>query len=201
MKVFTAIILLLFLGISVIAQEKNQKTLENEIKKIKNKPAWGIKYDKFDDITGVYLGGYNIAKNTGGIIKGIDGRRYEMFIGFTFSGETLKQSPKEFAITFALFPNTTYPNDERKNMISDLKLLTDKDRFTFNSLGKDSILSKLLTGISEPVTSKFKISRDEYEKISKATSINLKLGSIESKLNQKQIELFSQVLELSNIKK
>jgi hypothetical protein len=198
MKVFTATILLLFLGISVIAQEKNQKTLENEIKKIKNKPAWGIKYDKFDDITGVYLGGYNIAKNTGGIIKGMDGRRYEMFIGFTFSGEILKESPKEFVLTVALSPNRAYPNDEGKNMLSDLKLLVDKDRFTFSSSGKDSILSNLLIGT---VTSKFKISRDEYEKISKASSISLKLGSIESELNQKQIELFSQVLELSNIKK
>jgi hypothetical protein len=201
MKIFTSAIILLLLGISVIAQDKNQETLKNEIKKIKNKPASAIKYDKFDDVTSVYLGGYNITKNTGGIIKGIDGRRNEMFIGFTFSGETLKESPKEFVISFALYTNRTYPNNEKTNMISDLKLLADKERFTFDSLGKDSILSKLLTGISEPITSKFKISRDEYEKISKASSISLKLGSIESEMNQKQIELFSQVLELSNIKK
>jgi hypothetical protein len=198
MRIFTATILLLFLGISAIAQDKNQKTLENEIRKIKNKPAWGIKYDKFDDVTAVYLGGYNITKNTGGIIKGLDGRRYEMFIGFTFSGETLKESPKEFVLSIALSPNRAYPNDEGTNMRSDLKLIADKDRFTFDLSGNDPILSKLLIGV---VTSKFKISRDEYEKISKASSISLKLGSIESELNQKQIELFSQVLELSNIKK
>jgi hypothetical protein len=198
MKIFTPAIILLLLGISVIAQDKNQKTLENEIKKVKNKPAWVIKYDKFDDITSVYLGGYNITKNTGGIIKGIDGRRNEMFIGFTFSGETLKESPKEFVVSFALYTNQTYPNNERTNMISDLKLLVDKERVTFDSLGVDSILSKLLGGTT---TSKFKVSRDKYEKISKASSISIKLGSIESEMNQKQIELFSQVLELSNIKK
>ncbi len=121
-----------------------------------------------------------------------------MFIGFTFSGETLKESPKEFVLSIALSPNRAYPNDEGTNMRSDLKLIADKDRFTFDLSGNDPILSKLLIGV---VTSKFKISRDEYEKISKASSISLKLGSIESELNQKQIELFSQVLELSNIKK
>jgi hypothetical protein len=182
MKVFTATILLLFLGISVIAQDKNQKTLENEIKKIKNKPAWGIKYDKFDDVTGVYVGGYSIIKSIGG--------GYEMFIGFTFSGEALKESPKEFVVTFTLSSNQVYPKD--------LKLIADKDRFTFNSSGNDSTLSNLLLGTA---TSKFKISRDEYEKIAKASSISLKLGSIERELSQKQIELFSQVLELSNVKK
>jgi hypothetical protein len=65
-------------------------------------------------------------------------------------------------------------------------------------LGSDSILSKLLGGTT---TSKFKVSRDQCEKISKASSVSIKLGAIESEMNQKQIELFSQVLELSNIKK
>jgi len=201
MKILIATILLVFLGIAGVAQDKNQKTLENEIKKIKNKPAWVINYDKFDDITSVYLGGYNITKNTGGIIKGIGGRRYEMFVGFTFSGEILKESPKEFIVTFALFPNQAYPNNERENMSSDLKVIANTDRFTFNSSGKDSILSKALSGISQPVTSKFKVTRDEYERISKTNSISLKLGSIERELTQKQTELFSEVLELSNIKK
>jgi hypothetical protein len=193
MKIFTATILLLFLGISVIGQDKNRKTLENEIKKIKVKPAWGIKYDKFDDITSVYLGGWDIGRS-------VSLRRCDVFIGFAFPGETLKESPKEFVIVFTMFPSPL--RYENRIIFSELKFLADKDRFTFASSGRDRIMSELLTGgATEPITSKFKISRSEYESISKASSISLRLDSSEIELNQKQIALFSEVLKLSDTKK
>jgi len=194
MKVFTTIILLLFLGISVIAQDKDQKTLENEIRKIKSKPAWGIKYDKFDDITGVYLGGWNCA-------KGVGGGRCDVFIGFAFPREILTEPPKEFFIVFTVFPSLLKYRSTA-TIPSELKFLADKDRFAFTSSGEDSIMSELLSaGTGKPITSKFKISRSEYEKISRASSVSLRLGSSEIELNQKQIALFSEVLKLSDIKR
>ncbi len=196
MKIFTILLIFLYLGISATAQGKSEEVLKNEIKKIKSKPAWAIKYDKFDDITGVYLGGWDVAKSVGE-------RRCDVFINFAFPGEILRESPKEFSIVFTVFPNPLkYQSVESGTIFSELKFLADKDRFTFASSGEDSVMSGLLsTGTTKPITSRFKISRNEYEKISNANSISLRLDSSEIELNQKQIALFSEVLKISDIKK
>jgi hypothetical protein len=196
MKTFAILLIFLCLGISATAQGKSEEVLKNEIKKIKSKPAWAIKYDKFDDITGIYLGGWNIGKSIGA-------RRCDVFTGFAFPGETLTEPPKEFFIVFAVFPNLLgYRSNESKIITSELKFLADKDRLAFASSGEDSMMSELLSGgTAKSISSRFKISRSEYEKISKASSVSLRLGSSEIELNQKQIALFSEVLKLSDTKK
>lgn len=191
----------------IFAQNENAapKTLENlkqQAKSFKDRRKYEIKYDKFEDQTLVRFSGNNLVtsgEQFGAALATAMGGGSSLSsipilllgAGFIFTGETLKESPKEYVIYFDY-------SGESWAFIKNSKLifLVDDERIQFGEGEVDRTIKKS-GGVNEIIG--FKASKEDLLKIGNGKSVELKIGSLARKLKTEQAQMFANVVKLSDL--
>ena len=207
MKKLLMITLLIFcFSVLVFAQTENTtpKTLEDlkqQTKSFKDRRQYEVRYDKFEDLTLVRFSGNNLVTSgeqfgalLGKAMAGSsDPRGVPMLLlgaGFIFTGDTLKESPKDYLIYF------DYSGESWAFLKSSkLIFLVDGERIQFGEGEVDRTIKK--RGVAEIIG--FKALRADLLKIGSGKSVELKIGSLARKLKSEQAQMFSNIVKLGDM--
>jgi hypothetical protein len=206
-KLLTITLLICGLSFSVFAQTENSasKTVEDlkrQTKGFKDRRKYEVSYDKFEDQTLVRFSGNNLVtsgEQFGAMLAGAMGGRSSPSVvpilllgaGFVFTGDVLKESPKDYLIYFDY-------SGESWAFIKNSKLifLVDDERIQFDEGQVDRTIKKQ-GGVREIIG--FKASKDDLLKIGNGKSVELKIGSLARKLKPEQAQMFSNVVKLGDL--
>lgn len=208
MKRIPIITILIFcFSILTFAQAENttSKTIEElkqQAKSFKDRGKYQIHYDKFEDTSIARFSGNNLV-TTGeqfgaALATAMGGRSSISSIpilllggGFLFTGDALKESPKDYFIYF------DYSGESwafLKN--SKLIFLVDDERIQFGDGEADRSIKKQ-GGVKEIIG--FKASKEDLLKIGNGKSVELKIGTLERKLKPEQAQMFLNIISLGNL--
>jgi hypothetical protein len=206
-KLLTITLLICGLSSLVFAQTENltSKTVEDlkqQTKSFKDRRKYEIRYDKFEDQTLVRFSGNNLVtsgEQFGAMLAGAMGGRSSLSVvpilllgaGFVFTGDTLKQSPKDYIIYFD-YSGESWAFLKNSNLI----FLVDDERIQFGEGQVDRTIKKQ-GGVNEIVG--FRASKDDLLKIGNGKSVELKIGSLTRKLKPAQAQMFSNVVKLADL--
>lgn len=208
MKKLLIITLLIFCVPALVSAQTDNGTpktveeLKQQTKSFKDRRKYEINYDKFEDRTVVRFSGNNLVtsgEQFGAMLAAAAaGRRSAAAVpmlllgaGFIFSGNTLKESPKDYVIYF------DYSGESwafLKN--SKLIFLVDDERIQFGE-GEVDRTVKRQGGVAEIVA--FKASEEDLLKIGSGKIVELKIGSLVRKLKPEQSQMFSNVVKLGDL--
>jgi hypothetical protein len=195
MKLALLIVLTLILALTASGQSKSVDDIKAQAKAFKNANArrYKISYDKFESKTSVlYLGDVlNSTINymsTGGMI--------DILAAFSFEDDKLSKSADEFVLAF---------NAEGKDWQflrnQHLFVIADGERM---DLGEGEIESdvnrKLFGGYQTTELLSFNVSRNQFEKLANAKSLELKVINREFKIKPSTQMGFKNILALSEVK-
>lgn len=208
MKKLTIITLLIFcFSILTFAQAENTtpKTIEElkqQAKNFKDRRKYQIRYDKFEDMSIARFTGNNLVTSGeqfgAALATAMGGRSSLSSIpilllggGFIFTGDTLKESPKDYVVYF------DYSGESWAFLKSSkLIFLVDGERIQFGDGEADRSIEKQ-GGVKEIIG--FKASREDLLKIGNGKSVELKIGSLERKLKPEQAQMFLNIVSLGNL--
>jgi hypothetical protein len=180
---------------------KTPEDLKQQAKTFKDHRKYEIRYDKFEDMTVARFSGNNLVTSgeqfgalLGKAMAGSsDPRGVPMLLlgaGFIFSGDTLKESPKDYIIYFDY-------SGESWAFIKSSKLifLVDGERIQFGDGEADRTIKK--QGVAEIIG--FRASKDDLLKIGNGKSVELKIGSLARKLKSEQAQMFLNIVKLGDL--
>ncbi len=181
---------------------KTVEELKQQAKTFKDRRKYEIRYDKFEDQTLVRFSGNNLVTSgeqfgamLGTAMRGSSSLSSIPILllgaGFVFTGDALKEAPKDYLIYFDY-------SGESWAFIKNSKLifLVDDERIQFGEGQVDGTIKKQ-GGVREIIG--FKASKDDLLKIGNGKSVELKIGSLARKLKPEQAQMFSNVVKLGDL--
>ena len=160
------------------------KELQQKVKGFKNNKRFAVTYDKFKDISIVSV----VFVTSGTARLMVTGSMYLMEASFGFRGQELNSSVDTF---YLAFDHTGKEWDFLRNR--DLYLIIDGERVSFSDGHHDGKVGG--GGISERLL--FEIPRDTFTKIATAKSVELRVGSYQTKLKDEHLQAFRDLMSLT----
>ncbi len=207
MKKLLMITLLTFSFSTLISAQSGSTTsktveeLKQQTKSFKDRRKYEIRYDKFEDLTLARFSGNNLVTSgeqfgamLGKAMGGSsDPRGIPVLLlgaGFVFSGDTLKEAPKDYLIYF------DYSGESWAFLKSSkLIFLVDGERIQFGDGEVDRTIKR--QGVTEIIG--FKASKEDLLKIGNGKSVELKIGSLARELKPEQAQMFSNIVKLGDL--
>jgi hypothetical protein len=203
MKTLFSITLILIFVFCAIAQEtKTTKEIQEQAKKLKNGGRYHVKYDRFEDRTVAVFTGFNLitggeqfaaalAGSMGGYGRASSIPMLMLGAGFYYHGETLHETPNDYAIFF------NYSADSWKFLKNSklIAMIDDNERIQFGEGEVDRDIK--FQGVQELVI--FKASKEDMQKLADAKKLEIKIGNLERKLKTEHIQMFADVLKLGDV--
>jgi hypothetical protein len=172
----------LLLALLLLSLAPAPQDLQSRIKTFRNNKRFSVRYDRFRDETRVSVGPFFVG-GTGAYV--MSGRQLEMSaVFFRSPGETVKT-------IYLLFESRSSNWTFLKSR--ELFVIVDRERLSFGEGERDSDLRG--RGVSESLV--FDIPIETFEKISKASTSELKVGPLELTLKDEHKEAFRDLLSLS----
>lgn len=189
-------LLILFLSLTAFAQSKTIADLQSEAKKFKDNKKYVVQYDKFEDETLVYHNGYDLISLGEKITANLQDRSNRspaLFFGcvFRFSQTELKTSPSEYLLAFR------YVGGNWKFLINDklIILIDDNERLEYSSTASQREVQR--SDVSELIG--YAVSPETLLKLSKAKTIEIKIGNVVRKLKPEHLVMLGNIYKLGQI--